>query len=231
MKPPASRENQYPRRLGSLAIFMWAKVACSSREVDATDDCVPERPEHGSPANVLEPCDISQGSRANAADAECEYYTCLDGIWVPDGPEPACRQFVVEPILGSNRSRYCAPRCLADLEPTTAHLDSYCHLLIEDENSQNGVSPARCVATEAGWTLPTTEVACYGLTTADGVGNARLDDVCVERGINAGLVVLGDVEAVAPPDFLFLARCSLELYPQSPCPGAGDPNDEPRLCE
>ena len=42
--------------------------------------------------------------------------------------------------------------------------------------------------------------------------------------------IIGDVAAIAPPQFVISASCTYELYPQEPCPHAGEFEDE-RLCD
>lgn len=215
---------------GWLVAALLAVSTCSTRPVDE-EDCVPAPPERGIAVNYGDPCDFSQGSRASAKDEGCGYYECIRGAWREGSG--LCQRTIIEPLVGSGGAKYCAPECLAELDPTTPGLDAHCSMRVEGMVGQNGVTtigPQDCLASADGWALPPGETYCLALTTIDGEGAMRVDDECVSRGVNAGFEIIGDVAAVAAPGFTITVYCNFEVYPQEPCPHAGEFVD-PYLCE
>jgi hypothetical protein len=113
--------------------------------------------------------------------------------------------------------------CLADVDPTTPLLDTACWFYSTNapgSEMAGDVDIPRCVW-DGQWVLPDGKAYCIGVTVDGGVGNAAIDPDCAAQGRNAGFIVVGDVAAAIPPDYLLAFYCAFQVYPE---PGGPSPD-------
>lgn len=194
-------------RYGACAL---ALVAPACEESGNPPPCLYDGP--WTPVNAGERCDAPEGVYVNALDA-CGYYECKGSHWFqPD--DGVCESIIPSPLATES----CSTQCLTDLVPETIALDPGCSYVSESMDGAVAFLVARCDLVDDAWVIPAGEPACIGITVLGGAGVRALPDACSQVGVNAGFVIVGDLEAARPPGHIIRTTCAFQPYPLDPCP-------------